>query len=97
MKNFTFEEPQIQHNSSGSQLKKLKKLEIKDCKNYEGGLEYLIENMPSLRKVILVNIELEKYFEEKMKKINPNLTFEVYFQHDEIIEQGILIEGFEKK
>ena len=56
-----------------SKLKKLEYLAIKDCGAYRGGLEYIIEHLPSLKKVELNNIKLSKAFKEKMKKLNPDL------------------------
>lgn len=69
-----------------SKLKKLEYLEVRDCDNYKGGLEYVIKNLPALKKVKLVNLRLESGFIDEMKKRKPNLVIDAEIWEDAEID-----------
>lgn len=59
-------------------LKNLKSLKVSGCPEYQSGLEYIIEHLPSLKYVNLSNTNLAPNFQERMGKLKPELEIESY-------------------
>lgn len=58
-------------------LPKLEKIHIHYCENYEGGLETIVKNSQSLKRLTITGMKLPIDFKEKIKQINPKLYVRV--------------------
>lgn len=66
-------------------LKRFSVLYISDCESIRN-LPSIVEGIPSLKELNLVNIDFPRGFKNKMKELNPNLEiFDIYMESDSMI------------
>lgn len=58
-------------------LPQLEYLEIIDCKELKNDVEYIVENSRSLKKVVLINYQLQEGFLKKIRRLKPKLNIDV--------------------